>query len=64
MFLANGPLKIDEATKTCKHNDYSWNHQANLLYIEAPAGVGFSEGDLYDQTNNDMTHSGDLFAAV
>ena len=31
----------DDAT-TFHKNDYSWNREANMVYIESPAGVGYS----------------------
>lgn len=42
LFGENGPCKIN-GTDTVM-NPYSWNSNANLLYIDQPAGVGFSYG--------------------
>lgn len=44
LFQENGPYTVDNVTQTCTHNPYSWSHYANMLYIEAPAGVGYSVG--------------------
>lgn len=42
----NGPCRINNDTTTVSHNAYSWNNEANVLYIDQPVGVGFSHGDL------------------
>ncbi|CAN8254713.1 unnamed protein product [Cochlearia groenlandica] len=41
-YLENGPFRIHSDGKTLYNNPYSWNKEANVLYIEAPAQVGFS----------------------
>lgn len=38
----HGPYKIDSGTDVWTKNDWSWNKEANMLYIESPAGVGYS----------------------
>ncbi|KNC84790.1 hypothetical protein SARC_02998 [Sphaeroforma arctica JP610] len=45
----NGPchLRDDDHLKTYP-NPYGWNKQASIIYIDQPAGVGFSTGSLTD----------------
>jgi len=40
----NGPFQIDSNGKKT-NNPYSWNTYANLLYVDQPAGTGFSVCD-------------------
>ncbi|KAK7290761.1 hypothetical protein RIF29_05424 [Crotalaria pallida] len=39
-FIEHGPFAPGE--NGLLRNDYSWNREANVLYLESPAGVGFS----------------------
>jgi len=65
LFAENGPYILDNNNQKCVENPYTWNANASLLYIESPAGVGFSTaGDAADWAQNDMTQSEDLFKAV
>jgi len=38
----NGPYSINDDGETFTKSEYSWNREANVLYIEQPAGVGYS----------------------
>lgn len=47
--MENGPCVFDDFNDTIFDNPYPWNERTNVLYIEGPAGVGYS----YAQTTAD-----------
>ncbi|KAK8639821.1 hypothetical protein V6N13_138188 [Hibiscus sabdariffa] len=55
-----GPFRVHSNGKTLYKNRYSWNYAANVLFVESPAGVGFS----YSNTTSDYDKSGDSKTAV
>ncbi|CAH9093255.1 unnamed protein product, partial [Cuscuta europaea] len=48
VFLEHGPFKLSGHDKLIK-NEYSWNLESNMLYVDAPIGAGFS----YSNTSSD-----------
>lgn len=65
LFQEHGPFIIDDGEYYIKPNPEPWNKRANILYIESPAGVGFSVGkNPEDRIHNDMTQSKDALAAM
>ncbi|XP_048554919.1 serine carboxypeptidase II-3-like isoform X2 [Triticum urartu] len=50
-----GPFRVMSDGKTLYRNPYSWNHAANVLFLESPAGVGYS----YSNTTADYGRGGD-----
>ncbi|XP_023233629.1 lysosomal protective protein-like isoform X1 [Centruroides sculpturatus] len=60
----NGPFHVNPDGKTLYENVYSWNKIANVLYLEAPAGVGFSYDDNQDYSTDDDKVSEDNYLAL
>jgi len=57
MFGENGPYKINGDDLSLSLNPYSWNNNATVIWIDQPAGSGFSTGPFItneDQMANDM----------
>jgi serine carboxypeptidase-like clade 2 len=50
-----GPFRVKSDGKTLYRNPYAWNNAANVLFLESPAGVGFS----YSNTTADYGRFGD-----
>lgn len=52
MFLENGPMKcvfVDDDRDIpfeCESNPYSWNEEADILYVEQPLNTGFSTANV------------------
>jgi carboxypeptidase C (cathepsin A) len=42
LFQSNGPLVTDDANTKFVSNEFSWNNRSSVLYIDSPAGVGYS----------------------
>ncbi|KAL8123229.1 serine carboxypeptidase-like 45 isoform X2 [Apium graveolens] len=55
-FSENGPFRPNGDVLV--KNDYSWNSEANMLYLETPAGVGFS----YSTDSSTMTMNDEITA--
>ncbi|KAG9468157.1 hypothetical protein GDO78_013648 [Eleutherodactylus coqui] len=64
LLTEHGPFLIQPDGATLEYNDFSWNKIANVLYLEAPAGVGFSYSDDKDYKTNDTAVAHNNFLAL
>lgn len=53
LLTEHGPFRIAKDGSGVTYNPYSWNDKANMLYLEAPAGVGYSYSDDKNYTTDD-----------
>ncbi|XP_027102959.1 serine carboxypeptidase-like 40 [Coffea arabica] len=59
-FQELGPFRVGSDGKTLFKNRFAWNYVANVLFVESPAGVGFS----YSNTTEDFVKGGDKKTAA
>ncbi|KAG8372563.1 hypothetical protein BUALT_Bualt12G0079000 [Buddleja alternifolia] len=50
-----GPFRINKSGPSLYLNKYSWNRVANIIFVESPAGVGYS----YTNTTSNLKDTGD-----
>eukprot|EP00541_Cyclophora_tenuis_P000507 CAMPEP_0116568926 /NCGR_PEP_ID=MMETSP0397-20121206/15973_1 /TAXON_ID=216820 /ORGANISM="Cyclophora tenuis, Strain ECT3854" /LENGTH=532 /DNA_ID=CAMNT_0004096361 /DNA_START=33 /DNA_END=1631 /DNA_ORIENTATION=- len=53
LLTENGPCKVNKDGKTTSLNPYSWTEAGHVLWLDQPAGVGFSYGKATDK-NEEM----------
>ncbi|CAO2199109.1 unnamed protein product [Urochloa humidicola] len=55
-----GAFRINPNGRSLSRNPYAWNKAANMLFLDSPAGVGFSysnnSADLYNAGDNKTAH--------
>lgn len=59
-----GPYEVSEDGKTMKQNEQSWNKFASVVYIESPAGVGFSYSTDGNTEANDKQTAAENYEAI
>ena len=55
LFTENGPFRVTPDNRTVTIDPNSWNTLANILYLETPAGVGYSYSTNNEYCANDQT---------
>lgn len=60
----HGPFRVQDDGSTLLDNPFSWNLVSNMLYLEAPAGVGYSYSDDGNYTTDDDVVAHDNYLAL
>lgn len=53
-----GPYRLVDNGKSVTNNPYAWNQFAHIIFLDAPAGVGFSlnRKDHYNFTDTEVAY--------
>ena len=54
LLTENGPCKANEDGQSTILNPYSWNVKSNIMWVDQPAGVGYSYGTKTDRNEDDV----------
>ncbi|XP_050050048.1 lysosomal protective protein-like [Dermacentor andersoni] len=60
----SGPFRIGPLGVNVTMNPYSWNKVANIIFLESPAGVGFSYDPTGDYASDDTKATEDNYVAL
>ncbi|EMS57267.1 Serine carboxypeptidase-like protein [Triticum urartu] len=61
LFYENGPFNIAD-NMSLLWNEFGWDQESNLIYVDQPTGTGFSySSDSRDTRHNEATVSNDLY---
>ncbi|KAG9120541.1 hypothetical protein FRC07_003925, partial [Ceratobasidium sp. 392] len=61
LFFALGPCSIKDGGNSTMWNKWSWNNNANMIFIDQPAGVGYSY-NTGPAVNNSFIAADDMWA--
>ena len=64
MFTELGPWRVNDDGKTLRVENSSWNTIANVIFLESPAGVGFSYQDDNKLDTDDVQTAEDNYQAL
>jgi len=59
-----GPFVFEDGQTQFTLNPHSWNQRATLIFLESPAGVGFSQANVTETSYSDVFTTGDQFFAL
>ncbi|EGD73922.1 serine carboxypeptidase CBP1 [Salpingoeca rosetta] len=61
LLFENGPCTVNQDGTATIENPFGWNAQANIIFVDQPAGVGFSYGDAGDEDHNEAMVAEDMY---